>query len=101
MELTVIERLAILNVLPKEGNFLTLRVIRGIVSKVGITSEEIKKFEINTEGEVASWNELGNVPLPFSFDDVELDIIRKQLKKLDSENKLVQEMFSTYEKFCG
>jgi len=99
--LTVLERLAVLNTLPKEGNYITLKVLRGLVTKVGFQSEEIAELGITYNDEGSSWNEKGNVPKEFEFDDVELDIIRKQFKKLDKENKLVQEMYSTYEKFCA
>ena len=99
--LTVIERLAVLNTLPKEGNFITLKVLRGLVSKLGFLSEEITDFEIVVNDEDTKWNEKGNIPKEFDFDDIELEIIRKQFKNLDRDNRLIQEMFSTYEKFCA
>jgi hypothetical protein len=98
--LTVLERMAVLSTLPKEGSFITLKVLREMIQRVGFTAEELKKFEIKEKEGKAEWNIKGNDPVEFEFSDIELDIIRKQFKKLDSENKLVQEMFSTYEKFC-
>jgi len=100
-KLNVLERLVVLNVLPKEGSFVTLRVIRGIIEKVGYSPQEISDFEITEFEGQTQWNTNGNVPKSFELSEVEVDIIRKQLKKLDGENKLVQEMFSTFEKFCA
>jgi hypothetical protein len=99
VKLDVGERMVVISILPKEGNFLTLRVLRTLVSRIGLTAEEIKEFEVVQEGDRIVWNQKGYELLEFDLADVELDIIKQELKKLDSENKLTQDMFSIYEKF--
>ena len=105
--LNVIERGVLLNTLPKEGNFLTLRVIRNLVDKVGFSAQEMKDFEIKRIPDErdptkiqTSWNLKGAAPTEIDFADVEVDIIKKQLNELDTKQKLTLELFSVYEKFC-
>jgi len=99
--LNVGQRLVAISVLPKEGNFVTIRMIRTLISKLGLSAEEITSFEVaEVDGEVR-WNDKGSVPKSVSFADAEIDLIKKSLKKLDEENKLNQDTFLIYEKFCA
>ena len=97
--LNVGERLTVLNIMPKEGNFVTLRMIRTLINKLAPSAEEITEFEILAENNTVRWNVKGNVPIDFEFADAEVDLIKKELKRMDSENKLPMEVFSVYEKF--
>lgn len=99
VKLDVGERMVVVSILPKEGNFLTLRVLRTLVSRIGLTAEEIKEFGVTQENDRIVWNQKGYELVEFDLADVELDIIKQELKKLDSENRLTQDMFSIYEKF--
>ena len=98
--LNVLERSVILSILPKEGNFITLRLIRDLSAKVGCSAQEFKEFEIQTDEHGSRWNAKGVAPTDIEFADAEMDIIRKQLKELDSKQKLTAELFTVYEKFC-
>ena len=59
VKLDVGERMVVISILPKEGNFLTLRVLRTLVSRIGLTAEEIKEFEVVQEGDRIVWNQKG------------------------------------------
>lgn len=48
MELKVAERLMLLNLLPKEGDIVTLRVIRDAQQAIGLTEEELEALEIHS-----------------------------------------------------
>lgn len=98
--LNVMERGMLLSVLPKEGNFITLRLTRDLASKIGLSAEEFEEFEVKVTEKTTSWNSKGTVPKELDFADAEIHVIRKQLKELDSESKLTLEMFPLYEKFC-
>jgi hypothetical protein len=94
------ERLMVLSLLPKEGSFVTLRLIRGLIDRLGLSPEEITKYNIVEEEGNVRWMKEGNEPLEFEFADAETDIIKKELKRMDSENKLPIDLFTVYEKFC-
>jgi hypothetical protein len=100
-KLNVGERLIILQILPKEGNFATLRLIRELNGKVGFSADELIEFEVKQEGDKVSWNAKGIEEIPIDFKEKEIEIIEKELKKLDKESKLEFRHFSIFEKFAG
>lgn len=98
MKLTVLDRLSLLNVLPKEGDFLTLSIVRDVTKKVSIEQEEAKVIELNFKDNRVTWKQ--DAPeLEVNFTESELSVIRKQLKSLDSQKKLTMELLETYKKF--
>jgi hypothetical protein len=58
MELSVMERLLILNLdtLPKVGNILTMKIKQQLMADVGFNEQEIKDYELAQEGEQIKWN---------------------------------------------
>ena len=66
-KLNVIERLTVMQILPQENNFSTLKLIRNLTDKIGLNADELKKFGVTQtpEGQV-SWNKKGVVKSPYS-----------------------------------
>ncbi|KKM00613.1 hypothetical protein LCGC14_1802640, partial [marine sediment metagenome] len=93
--------LTLLNLIPRENNFSTLRIIRKFTKDVGISDEEYKKFEIKSEEEgKISWNpEKANKEKEFEIGEVANQLIISALEKLDSDKKLEQVHYTLYEKF--
>ena len=99
MKLNVLERVMVLSVLPKENNFLTLKVIQEIQNKVGLSSEDYKKFDIvQGDGEL-KWNQSGNEGVDIYLGEKAMEIIRTRLEELDKQKKLTPNHMSVYEKF--
>jgi len=101
MNLTVLERLILLQILPKEGNFVTLRVLRSLTSSLGLSEGDIKEFEVKQDGEIATWNNKGNEEREIEIGEKATDIIIESLKELNDSKKLTEQHFSLYEKFVG
>ena len=114
MELSVYERIILLNVLPAEGSFVILKAIRCMVDKLGFSSEELKELNLKQAGEEFEnadgvkeivpagqirWKQSADKPKEIKLDDTEKDIIYKELKKLDEEGKLKRDHFDLYAKF--
>ena len=104
MKLTVSERFILLGVLPPEGNFVTLRIVRDLGKNLSFSEEEIKDYSIkigfDNGTSTAKWNvEKGNVAKEIEIGEMATQIIVDQLKKLDKEKKLKPNMFTIYEKF--
>lgn len=101
MKLTVLERITTLNILPPEGNFLTLKIVRKLREALSFTEEELKTFEIVQEGHRITWNSTadtsGGTEIPIG--EKATDLIVTALKKLDQEGKLTEQHVSLYEKF--
>ena len=100
--LNVLERLKLCSILPPEGSLVTLRMIRTLIGKLGLSAEEITRYEVVTldpaTGQVR-WNEAGMEPVSIELEDAEVEMIRKQLKDLDAKNKLTPELVSVCEVF--
>jgi hypothetical protein len=99
MKLNLLERIMILNVLPKESNFITLRIVKDLEKSLSFTEEEIKEYSIKQEGQNINWNIEGNVEKEIQIGEKATDIIVESLKKLNEQNKLTMQFFSTYDKF--
>jgi len=94
-------RLLIINLLPKEGNILQLRMIRNLVERVGLSAEDITEFGVRQEGQQIVWNPKGAIAKEFEFRDAEVKIIADALKALDSQSKLTADMIPLYDAFVG
>ena len=104
MKFTLGERITLLGVLPKEANFVTLRIVRSLESKLSFSEEEMKDFEvkISSNGSSYSWNKEGvKHEVEIEFGEKATDIVVEQLKELDKTKKLTGQHFTIYEKFIG
>ena len=103
MKLSVKERFLIMGLLPHETNFSTLKVIRKFEEEVGFSEQEIKDFEIKIGD---SQNYLWSIQKETEMGEKETiipeiieSLIKKNLRKLDEEEKLTQDHFTICEKF--
>jgi len=99
MKLNVLERLQLLQILPKEGNFVTLKIVKTLLNNISIGEKEFKEFDIKQTGEQLTWNAKGNEDRELEIGEKATDIIIEVLKKVDKEGKLNNQMLSLYEKF--
>ena len=104
MKLTVSERFVLLGVLPPEGNFATLRIVRDLGKNLSFSEEEIKDYSIkigvNNGVSTAKWDVVkGNVAKEIKSGEMATQLIVDQLKKLDKEKQLKPTMMTVYEKF--
>ena len=100
MKLEVFERLILLNILPKEGDFTTLKIIHDLKDSLSFTEEEHKelKFEHGTNNDIR-WNIDADISKEIEIGDVAKNIIRETLEKLNKEKKLTEQHIPIYEKF--
>jgi hypothetical protein len=102
MKFTLGERITLLGVLPKEANFVTLKIIRSLEGRLSFTEKELKDFDIkfNARGSSYSWNKEGaEYEAEVEFGEKATDIVVEQLKELDKTEKLTGQHFTVYEKF--
>ena len=105
MKLNIAERFALLGVLPQQGNVITLRIIRELQSRLSLTEEEIKHYNVqnhvNPDGSArVTWTpELSKEEKDISIGNAATDVIKGQLIRLNSQNQLHVSMLPLYEKF--
>ena len=103
MKLTIKERFGVMGLLPPEANWVTRRLIRDLLTKVGFSAEEHEKFGFHFEGEGQNqqirWNPEAAEEVEFDFAGPETKLIVEGLQKLDAEKKLTAEHDTLCEKF--
>ena len=101
MELGVFDRLILLNILPKEGDFTTLKIVRTMREDLSFTEEEHKALEFKQDEGNIQWKQDADKPKHINFGEKATDLIVATLKKLNTDKKLTEQHFNLYEKFIG
>jgi len=99
MILSVLDRLMLLSLLPKEGSFVTLKIMRDASGILSFDEAEIKSLGIKEEGGMATWNQAADTGKEIALGEAATEIIVKELKKLDDAGKLTVNHMPVYEKF--
>ena len=100
-ELAVVERLVLLNILPKEGDFTTIKLMRKLRESLSFDEDELKIVQFVQDGDQVTWNVAGAASIlkQCQIGEKMADTIHDTLKKLNDEKKLTEQHFSVYEKF--
>ena len=107
MKLSVLDRIMLSNVLPKEGTFANLRLLRVVKEEISFNEGENKLLNFRQDGDQLHWDSKlvdgKQVDVfsdrEFSIGEVVTKLIRSELEKLNSKAKLTEQQFSIYEKF--
>ncbi len=99
MKLGTYERLILLNILPHEGEFTTLKIVRKLRESLSFSEAEHKALQFKQKGEQVEWLVEGDIEKDITIGEKANDIIIETLKKLDKDKKLKDEHFSLFEKF--
>lgn len=99
MKLSVLERLMALGVLPKEGDYVTLNVIRKAQEMLSFTDEEIKKYGFKQEQDKTQWDITAEQITDLRLGAKAISLIGEELEKLDKDKKLTPQHMTIYEKF--
>jgi len=98
VELSVLERLILVGILPSKGNATTLKLVRQLREELSFDEDEHELLNFIQEGENIRWNQSDTVK------DVEIgpkmmSIIVEELSSLDEKETLNSEQLALYEKF--
>jgi hypothetical protein len=103
LELTVVERLTLMQILPKEGNFSTLRSLRELREAIAFDDDADEfnlREEIMPDGNGAiRWD--SDHPKEIAIPPKALPVIVDALVELDKQKRLTDQHYSLYEKFVG
>jgi len=99
-KLTVIERLLSLTLLPKEGSYTDLKLVREARENLSFTEEEHKMLNFREENGSTMWDNTVDTK------EIKLGLVAERkiqdaLKKMDDEGKLTEQFMGLYEKFIG
>ena len=102
VKLGLFDRLVCLALLPPEGSFATLKIIRDLQMELAPTEEEAKAAGLENDPVNGSTTATGWDIVPekeIIFGDIAKSIIVKALEKLDQEEKLTPQHILLYELF--
>ena len=94
MRLTIIERIELLKILPKEGDFVTLKLVRDLQNDLSFTEEEIKESKMKLSAGVYAWEK--NVMKELEFGEATEAILEDVLKKADKIKQLNINLLNVY-----
>ena len=98
MDLTIHERLLLLNALPKEGDLTTIRIVRELREALSPTEEEHKKHSITVaEDGSVSWK--NDAPAAIELGAKAREIAVKALEALDKAGSVTEAHLSLFDKF--
>ena len=99
MQLGVFDRVLLLNILPREGDFRTLKVLRKLADDLGFSEDEAAALQFKQEGVKIEWRVEADAPKEVPMGAVAREIIAGRLRELDEQKKLTLEHMSLYERF--
>lgn len=100
MKLNLLDRIVLPGILPKEGSFTDLIIVKDIKKKVSITQEDIKKYKITVQGDALQWSTAGaEAEFEYEFEELETKIIKEALQKKHDEKKATEDMIHLYTLF--
>ena len=99
MKLDVPDRLVLLNLLPAEGNVLTLRIVQELRLALAFSEKELLAAELVQKDGLARWNPEADVTKEVTIGSAASGLIVDALKKLEGESRLTVNHLSLYERF--
>jgi len=99
MNLTVLERLLLLRVLPKQGNLTTLRIVRDLERDLSFSEEEHAALQFATDGPSVRWNAENAMIKDVEFGPKATEIIMAAMAEMDQKEELTLDWLDLCEKF--
>jgi len=99
MKLSIKDRLVLLNTLPPEGSFATVKIVHELKMALAPSEEEAAAIGLVQEAGQLRWDPTKDVEKDIPLGKVAKGIIETALKKLDAEQKLTPDHLSLYERF--
>lgn len=101
VKLNLFERIVIMSLLPAEGSFLTLKIVRDLQMELAPSEEEavIAGLEDLFEGGIKAEDWFAVEEKEIVFGDIAKGLVVDALRKLNDEEKLTNDHFTLYEKF--
>lgn len=99
--LTVVDRVILLNVLPKEGNMITLLSLRDLKAELVFSEAENEALGVKMEDGNLMWNKDAEQEKAVEINGTMTKIIVEALLDMDKQGKLNEAMIDTCQKFIG
>ncbi len=101
MKLFVLDRLMLLQILPREGDITTLRIVRKLREDLSFSEEETAALKLaNVDGRV-QWEADADTGKDVEVGPRAQKLIVETLEQLDKQKKITLDLLPLYDKFVG
>jgi len=97
MELSIIERMVLLQLLPEKGDYTTLKIVRTKREELSFSEEELKGHNFRVEDDRHKWD--GESSIEVEFGGRVRKLVIEALEKLNDDEEMEDPHISLYEKF--
>jgi hypothetical protein len=102
MKLNIPDRLLLLGVIPKQGNFLTLKIVKDLIDKISFSSKELEEYQLTEKNGQVNWKtDKTDYEKDIELSGPEKAVIIDALKNLDGKKELTLDMLRIYDKFLN
>ena len=99
MELSVFERLTLLNVLPAQGDITTIRIVRQLREDLSFSEDEHEQLNFKAEDDVTMWNPEADVVKDVEFGEKAREVVVKAFEKLGDNEAFTEQHLAVYDRF--
>lgn len=99
MKFNVQDRVILLNILPSEGSYINLKLVRKLRESLSFSEKEHEELNLKAEGSRVTWEK--DVEKDVHIGDTMRELIIRALYQLDKAGKLTEAHIPVYEKFIG
>jgi hypothetical protein len=101
MTLTVLDRVLLLNALPKVGDITTVRIVRQLREELSFSEEEHAQLKFEQKPDFLGWNPDANVVKDITLGAKATAVIVDTLKALNTTKQLTSDHLELFDKFVG
>ncbi len=101
MKLSVSERVHLTDILPRQGDILTVKVVQTILEKIDFSIEELKKWSVKREDNSIRWDDKVAKDVEIEITNGEETVIVSTLRELSEKKTLSINHLSLWDKFLG
>jgi len=99
MKFTVLERLTVLQLLPRKGNLTTLRIVRELERDLSFSEEEHAALLFVTEGQSVRWKAENAIDKEVEFGPKAHELVVSAITELDEQAALTLDWLDLCDKF--
>ena len=99
MNLSVKERLLLLNVLPAQETYANMLIVKELMAELSFSEADHKLFSIVEDGDGVKWDGEKETEKEVAIGPVAYGLIQGAFKKLDSERAISVDLIPLYKRF--
>jgi len=93
MKLTLKERLSLPRLYPRKGSLLAQLTVREINEKIKVGKDEVKEVGLKSDQRGSlTWDKKKAKDIEIDFTEVEINLLKDQVKRLDREEAITPDM---------